>query len=75
MIDSAICMVSLSLLYLFYFNFLFAIGSESNGFVHRGTVPEPGGTLSVVGCSCIVTDLGSHRAQMNIDVCVDINFL
>ena len=50
-------------------------GSETNGFVGRGTVPEPGATASVVGCSHMATNLDPHRTQMNIDLCLDIDFL
>ena len=46
-----------------------------DGFVGWGTIPEPGGTASVVGSSHITTDLGPHRAQMNTDLCVDIDLL
>ena len=46
-----------------------------NGFVGKGTVPKSGGTASVAGCSHITTNLGPHRAQMNIDLCVDIDLL
>ena len=49
--------------------------TDMNGFVGRGTIPELGGNGSVMQCSCITTDLGPHRAQMNIDICVDIDLL
>ena len=34
-----------------------------------------GGTASVVGCSYITTNLGTHRAQMNMGLCIDIGLL
>ena len=41
----------------------------------RGAVPVPGGTACVVGHSGIATNLGPHRAQTNINLCVDIDLL
>ena len=35
---------------------------------------QQGGTASAVGCSHIATNLGP-RAQMNVDLCVDIDLL
>ena len=46
-----------------------------NGFVGMGAVPISGGTASVVGCRHITTNLGPHRAQKNIDLCVHIDLL